>query len=73
MAFNLHITQIMAKPERDEYSADAYADQTITYMPEYTERQDNSGFASEMKNQKTISVDAERKYPIRIFTIQHDA
>jgi hypothetical protein len=77
MAFNLHITQIMAKPDHDDYSADLYTgdarNQTVTFVLEYNDRQGNSGFAPEVSNQKSAPVNQERKYPIRIFTIQADA
>jgi len=81
MVFNVHITQILEKPG----AADSTIRMKTTDIPtpdinvvsEFVDRQENPDLISGLKNHKNVSSVAsasqssmERKYPIRIFTIQ---
>ena len=81
MVFNVHITHILEKSSMDDFSVDMSTidthQQDITFVPEFADTQENSGLISLLKSRKNnsslggaLQCNRERKYPIRIFTIQ---
>lgn len=72
MAFNVHITKVLEKPSKDDrlVQKDSMRQQAVTLL---VDDMKNKTFLKPTKATATVSSNQiERKYPIRIFTIQCD-